>query len=171
MTKEIRELLTILLQREVRSSTRYLLINSCYQGQEGSFGWRWELDDNRSYPGQDLPLYQFPCIDFRALMHAAESDFMEAIGNWRLKVGLEDPSSAECVNKMMMTAKYTVKAMICIAALKEGVVNQIMTAINFEEVKTRAVVVILRSESRVAQLSGIMEKGKAQERKSMGMTA
>jgi hypothetical protein len=37
---------------------------------------------------------------------------------------------------MMMTAKYTVTIdMICIAvALKEGVVNQIMTAIDFEEI-------------------------------------
>jgi hypothetical protein len=56
-----------------------------------------------------------------------------------------------------------------IAALKEGgVVDQIMNAIDFEEIKARAIMVILRNKSRGAQLSGIMEKGKAQEGKVDG---
>jgi hypothetical protein len=59
-------------------------------------------------------------------------------------------------------------AMICITALEEGVVNQIMSAVNFEEIKASAIVVILRSESRGAQLSGIVEKGKAQDGKVGG---
>jgi hypothetical protein len=68
---------------------------------------------------------------------------------------------------MMMTAKDTVIAWICIiAALKEGVVDQIMIAIEFEEIKARAMVVILRNKSRGAQLSGIIEKGKAQDGKN-----
>jgi hypothetical protein len=111
-------------------------------------------------------------INLHALMHAVESAFTEAIGNWRLKVDREDhPLSAECVNKMMTTAKYIGTAMICIAALKEGVVNQIMTAIDFEEIKARAIVVILRNELRVAQPSGIMEKGRHKMEKSTDMTA
>jgi hypothetical protein len=41
-----------------------------------------------------------------------------------------------------MTTKETVTATICIAALKEGVVNQIMrSAISFEEIKARAMIV------------------------------
>jgi hypothetical protein len=100
-----------------------------------------------------------------------ESDNTKAIVNWRLKVDLEDPLSTEYVNKMTMTAKYTVTATVCTEALKEGVAAQIMNAINFEEIKAKAIVAILRNESRDAQLSGIMEKGKAQDGKSTGMTA
>ncbi len=40
--------------------TQYLLINLWYQGQEGTFCWRWELDYRR---GQDILLYPFPCIE------------------------------------------------------------------------------------------------------------
>jgi hypothetical protein len=61
----------------------------------------------------------FRFINFHALKHAAESDTTKAIVNWRLQVDLEDTLSAEWVNKMMMTAKDTVTAMVCIAALKE----------------------------------------------------
>ena len=35
-----------------------------------------------------------------------------------------------------------------IAALKEGVVNLIVNAINFEEIKARVILVVLRNESR-----------------------
>jgi hypothetical protein len=69
------------------------------------------------------------------------------IGIWRLKVDLEDRFSAECTNKMTMTAEDTETAKIRIAALKEvgGVVDQIMYAIDFErEIKARAIMVILR---------------------------
>jgi hypothetical protein len=70
---------------------------------------------------------------------------------------------------MMTAAKTQVTATICIAALKEGVVvDQIMNAIKFEEIKARAIVVILRNKSRGAQLSGIVEKGKAQDGKMDG---
>jgi hypothetical protein len=56
----------------------------------------------------------------------------DLIQSRRLKVDLvEFPLSAECVNKMTMTAKDTVTAMIYIAALKEGIVDQIMNASNF----------------------------------------
>ena len=40
-----------------------------------------------------------------------------------------------------------------------------MNVINFEEIKASAIVVILRNEPRDALLSGIMEKGKAQDGK------
>jgi hypothetical protein len=40
-----------------------------------------------------------------------------------------------------------------------------MTAIDFEEVKARAIVVILRNESRGAHLSKNVEKGEAEDRK------
>jgi hypothetical protein len=70
---------------------------------------------------------------------------------------------------MMTAAKTQVTATICIAALKEGVVvDQIMNAIKFEEIKARAIVVILRNKSRGAQLSGIVEKKKAQDGKMDG---
>jgi hypothetical protein len=57
-----------------------------------------------------------------------------------------------------------VTATVCIAN-KEGVVDQTMNVINFEEIKASAIVVILRNEPRDALLSGIMEKGKAQDGK------
>jgi hypothetical protein len=47
----------------------------------------------------------YSCIDFQALMHAVESGITKAIENLRLKVDLEDPLSAEYMNKMMMTAE------------------------------------------------------------------
>jgi hypothetical protein len=40
-----------------------------------------------------------------------------------------------------------------------------MNALNFEEIKARVIVVILRNESRGAKLSRITEKGKAQDGK------
>jgi hypothetical protein len=49
-----------------------------------------------------------------------------------------------------------------------GMANQIMGAVNFEEVKVCASVVILRNKSRGAQLCGIMEKRKAQDGKVGG---
>jgi hypothetical protein len=49
----------------------------------------------------------FRSINFHVLQHAVESDITKTIVNWRLKVDLEDPLSAEYVNKMTMTAKYT----------------------------------------------------------------
>jgi hypothetical protein len=117
----------------------------------------------------------FRCINFHAMAEAStsgewhhQSYLSEIVGGW--KVHLEDPLLAEWVNKMMMTAAKTqVTATICIAALKEGVVvDQIMNAIKFEEIKARAIVVILRNKSRGAQLSGIVEKGKAQDGKMDG---
>jgi hypothetical protein len=45
--------------------------------------------------GQDILLY----IDFHAVKHAVESDITKAVVEWRLKSHLEDPLSAECVNK------------------------------------------------------------------------
>jgi hypothetical protein len=49
--------------------------------------------------------------------------------------------------------------------LNDKVVDQIMTAINFEETKARAIVVILRNKARGTQLSGIVEKKQAQDGK------
>jgi hypothetical protein len=43
-----------------------------------------------------------------------------------------------------------------------------MNAINFEEIKVRAIVGILRNEARGAQVSRILEKGKAQDGKVDG---
>jgi hydrogenase maturation factor HypE len=72
------------------------------------------------------------------------------------------------MNKILVTAKDAATATVCIVALYEGVVDQIMNAINFEEIKARAIVVILRKEARGAQLNGIVEKGKAQDGKVDG---
>ena len=77
----------------------------------------------------------FPCINAFALKYIVESDNTKAVGNWMLKVDLEDLLSAECMNKMMVSAKDTVTATVCIVPLKEGVVDQIMNAIDFEELK------------------------------------
>jgi hypothetical protein len=60
-------------------------------------------------------------------------------------VDLEDPLSVECMNKMTMATKESVAAMICIVALKEGVVDQIMNAVDFEEINTGAIMVIMRN--------------------------
>jgi hypothetical protein len=68
----------------------------------------------------------FCSIKFHVLKHAVESDITKAAGKWRLKVDLEGSLSAECMNSITMTAKDTVTAMTCIAALKEGVVNLIV---------------------------------------------
>jgi hypothetical protein len=97
-----------------------------------------------------------------------ESDIIKAVGNLKLKVDLEDLLSAESVNKTMVTAKITVSAMFCIAPLKVGVEDQNMNAINLEEIKLRAIVVILRNEARGAQVSVILEKGKSQNGKIDG---
>jgi hypothetical protein len=98
---------------------------------------RWELWITGELSGQVLLLYWFPCIEACG-------------GEWhhrsRLKkVDLEDPLSVECMNKMTMATKESVAAMICIVALKEGVVDQIMNAVDFEEINTGAIMVIMRN--------------------------
>jgi hypothetical protein len=84
----------------------------------------------------------FCSINFHALKDAVERDITKAVGNWKLMVDQEDSSSAECKNTITVTAKDTVTATVCIAALKEGVVDQTRNAISFEEIKARAIVVI-----------------------------
>jgi hypothetical protein len=92
----------------------------------------------------------------------AESDLMEAVGNWKLKVDLQEPLLMEYMNKM--ATKDAVTAKVCIATLKDkGGVNQIMNAFDFLEIKPRAIVVTLRNEARVTQLGGIVEKGRAED--------
>jgi hypothetical protein len=65
----------------------------------------------------------FCSIEFHVLKHAVESDITKAAGKWRLKVDLEGPLSAKCMNNIRMITEDTVTAMMCIAALKEGVVS------------------------------------------------
>jgi hypothetical protein len=85
---------------------------------------------------------------------------MEAVGNWMLKVDLEEPFSAEYSNIMAVATKDAVTATVCFATLKDKAVNQIMNAINFlEEIKARGTVIILRNEAKGTRLPGIVEKG------------
>ena len=78
----------------------------------------------------------------------------DLIQSRRLKVDLvEFPLSAECVNKMTMTAKDTVTAMIYTEPLKEVEAAQIMNATNFEAIKALGIVAFLMNESVHAQLS------------------
>jgi hypothetical protein len=89
---------------------------------------------------------------------------MEAVGNWRLQVDLvQEPFLVEYMNIMAVATQDAGTATVYFATLKGKVVNQIMNAINFEELKARAMVIILRNKVMGTQLhDGIMEKGKVE---------
>jgi hypothetical protein len=67
---------------------------------------------------------------------------MEAVGNWMLKVDLEE---------------------VCFATLKDKAVIQIVNAINFEEIKATWTVIFLRNEAMATQLPDIVEKGPSED--------
>jgi hypothetical protein len=76
-----------------------------------------------------------------------------------LEEDLEELLSSECVKKITMATKGTVSSTLCIAALKEGVVVQIMNAIGLKEMKTRSIAYTMKNE-RKAPLELVM-RGKS----------
>jgi hypothetical protein len=57
-----------------------------------------------------------------------------------------------------------VTATVCFVGLRDKAVNQIMKAINFEDIGARSIEIILRNEARMGtQLTGIVEKGQAED--------
>ncbi len=83
--------------------------------------------------------------------------------NWQLKLDLQEPCLAEW-NMVVLAIKDAVTAMVYFTTLKDEVVNQIINAINFEEIQARAIEIILRNEARGTQLtSGIMEKRRLED--------
>jgi hypothetical protein len=64
------------------------------------------------------------------------------------------------MDAMAVATQYAVTVTVCFATLKDKAVNQIINAINFEEIKkARAIVIILRNNTMGSLLPGIMEKG------------
>jgi hypothetical protein len=53
----------------------------------------------------------------------------------------------EFMKRMAVATKEEVTLTVCFATPKDKAVNQIMNAINFEEIKARAIVVILRNKA------------------------
>ena len=68
----------------------------------------------------------------------------------------------------MATNEAVTVLTVCFATLKYQVVNQIMNAINFEERKTRAIVVILKNKAMGSRLPGTMEKGQEENNGEVG---
>jgi hypothetical protein len=81
------------------------------------------------------------------LKNVVDSGITEVAGDWKLKVNLEKPFSMEYMNTMAVTSQYAITATVCSATLKDEAVNQIINVINFEEIKARAIVIILRNEA------------------------
>jgi hypothetical protein len=70
------------------------------------------------------------------------------------------------MNIMAVATKDEVTLTVCFATLKDKAVNQIMNAINLEEIKARAIGVILRNKAMGVRPPGIMEKEQAEMEKS-----
>jgi hypothetical protein len=65
-----------------------------------------------------------------------ESDGMVAVGDWKLKVDVEETFSMEWMNRMAVATDDIVTApVVCFATLKDKTVNQIKNAVGFEEIK------------------------------------
>jgi hypothetical protein len=104
----------------------------------------------------------FHSINFTAMKDVVESDITAAVGNWHLMVDLQEPCSAESKNRVALAIEDAVTATSCFATLKDEVENQIINASNFEEIKARAIEIIVRNQARGTQLTGIVEKGQAE---------
>ncbi len=52
---------------------------------------------------------------------------------------------------MGVSIKFTIKAAVCFATLKEMTVKEIMNAIDFEEIKAREIVIMLRNDAMSAR--------------------
>jgi hypothetical protein len=91
------------------------------------------------------------------LKHAVESAIAKAVGNWKLKVDLEDTLLVECMNKMMVTSKDSdCHGMHCSF---EG---------NFEEIKGKNHCGHLEERSKGRSTEWNHEKGQAQDGKVDG---
>jgi hypothetical protein len=104
----------------------------------------------------------FHSYDLTATKDAVGSDIMAAVENWQLKVGnlarrtmfsgiLQEQGGS---GWLLLLQTNVLTATICFATfLKAGVVNQMIDAINFEEIQAcRAIEIILRNEARGTQL-------------------
>jgi hypothetical protein len=86
---------------------------------------------------------------------------MAAVGNWQLQVDLQEPcTTMEYKNRVALATEDAVTVMVYFVTLKDEVVNQIINAVNFEEIKARgAIETILRNQARDTCLTDIIEKG------------
>jgi hypothetical protein len=69
---------------------------------------------------------------------AVESDIMAAVGNLRMKVALKELCLAKYMDRVALAIADVVTVMVCCLTLKDGVVNQIINPINFEEKKGKS---------------------------------
>jgi hypothetical protein len=71
---------------------------------------------------------------------------MAAVGNWQLQVDLQqEPCSAEYKNRVALATEDAVTVMVNFMTFKDEVMYQIINAINFEEIKARAIEIMLRN--------------------------
>jgi hypothetical protein len=82
----------------------------------------------------------FCSVDFTAMKVADKSDSMAAVENWQLKVDLvQEPCLAKYKNRV---ALVTLADAVTVMIKDEVVVNQIINAISFEEIKARDIIEI-----------------------------
>jgi hypothetical protein len=95
----------------------------------------------------------FRSINFTATKDVMEIDIMAAVGNWQLRVDLQELCLAKYKNRGAVTTADVVTVLFCFSTLKDEVLNQIVDAIDFEEeIKTRTIKIIRRNKT------GILEK-------------
>jgi hypothetical protein len=89
---------------------------------------------------------------------------MAAVGNWQMQVDLQEPCSMEYKNEVALATEDAVTVMVYFVNLIDAMVNQIINAASFEEIKARgAIKTILRNQARATCQTDIIKKGHTED--------